>query len=200
MTINWNFPAPRPGLPGAMDRFIGPGATRAELALQFGLPTLAAIAASFHASYVVSGWSWLQYAVCFVLAFDTAGGVITNATSTAKRWYHRSGQGFTQHFGMVSLHLFHLFIVAWLYLSLDLSWFAITGACLLVSAAIVLTVPQYLQRPVAVTSYACALLLSIYILRQPAGLEWFLPLFYLKLLVSHLPKEEPYRPPSGGAS
>jgi hypothetical protein len=31
-------------------------------------------------------------------------------------------------------------------------------------------------------------------LPQPQGLEWFLPLFYLKLLVSHLPTEEPYRP------
>lgn len=196
--IDWNFPAPRPGLAGSLDRFIGPGATRAELALQFGLPTLAAIGAALHAHHAVGGWSWLQYAVCFMLAFDIAGGVVTNATSTAKRWYHRRGQGFQQHFRMVSLHLFHLVIVAWLYLSLDLSWFAVTGAFLLVSAAVVLAVPQYLQRPVAVTVYACALLLSIYVVRQPPGLEWFLPLFYLKLLVSHLPKEEPYRSSSGG--
>lgn len=196
MTINWNFPPPRRGLAGALDRFIGPGATPAELTLQFGLPTLAAVAAPLHAVHVVVHWSWLQHVACCILAFDTAGGVITNATSTAKRWYHRRGQGFKQHLGMVSLHLIHLFVVAWLYLSLNLAWFAIASACLLVSASIVLAVPQYLQRPVAVTAYACALLLSMYVLRQPAGLEWFLPLFYLKLLVSHLPVEEPYRPAS----
>jgi hypothetical protein len=196
MAINWNFPSPRPGLAGALDRFIGPGATRAELALQFGLPALAAIAAPLYASRVVESWSWLQYAVCCILAFDTAGGIITNATSSAKRWYHRTGRGFKQHFGMVSLHLLHLLLVSWLYLSFDIWWFAITGAYLLFSATIVLSVPQYLQRPVAVTVYACALLMSIYVLSQPTGLEWFLPLFYLKLLVSHLPKEEPYRPTS----
>lgn len=31
----------------------------------------------------------------------------------------------------------------------------------------------------------------------PTGLEWLLPLFYFKLLVSHLPKEAPYRPAPG---
>jgi hypothetical protein len=41
---------------------------------------------------------------------------------------------------------------------------------------------------------APVLLISMYLLRQPKGLEWFLPLFYLKLLVSHLTKEEPCSP------
>jgi hypothetical protein len=196
MAINWNFPSPRPGLAGSLDKFIGPGATRAELMLQFGLPALAAIAAPLYASHVVWSWSWLQYAVCCILAFDTAGGIITNATSSAKRWYHRAGQGFKQHFGMVSLHLLHLLVVSWLYLAFDVRWFLVSGGYLLVAAAVVLWVPQYLQRPVALIVFGCALLISLYVLPQPVGLEWFLPLFYLKLLVSHLPKEEPYRPPS----
>jgi hypothetical protein len=68
------------------------------------------------------------------------------------------------------------------------------GRYLLVAAALVLWVPQYLQRPVALVAFSCALLISLYVLQQPVGLEWFLPLFYLKMLVSHLPKEEPYRP------
>jgi hypothetical protein len=57
-----------------------------------------------------------------------------------------------------------------------------------------LVVPLYLRRPVALAVYAGVLLISIYVLPQPEGLEWFLPLFCLKLLVSHLPKEEPNRP------
>lgn len=119
MPINWHFPSPRRGLAGVLDRFIGPGATRAEVALQFGVPGLAAIAAPIYASQVVTAWSWLQYSVCCILAFDIAGGVITNATSTAKRWYHRAGQGFKQHLGMVCLHLLHLLIVSSLYLAFD---------------------------------------------------------------------------------
>lgn len=194
MKIDWNIPSPRSGLSGALDKFVGPGATNAELALQFSLPVLAAIAAPLHASRVVEHWSWLQYAACCVLAFDVVGGIVTNATSSAKRWYHRSGQGFEQHIGFVSLHLLHLGAVSWLYLSLDIGWLVMASAILLISAVIVLSVPQYLQRPVALAVYAGALLMAMYGLARPTGLEWFLPLFYLKLLVGHLPTEEPYRP------
>jgi len=42
--------------------------------------------------------------------------------------------------------------------------------------------------------YVGSLLITLYGLEQPIGLEWFLPTFYIKLLLSHLPKEEPYRP------
>jgi hypothetical protein len=194
MTIDWKFPPPRRGLAGALDRFVGPGATTAELALQTVLPLLAAIAAVYHASRTVARWDWIEYAVCGALAFDVVGGIVTNATSSAKRWYHRAGQGVRQHLGFVSLHLLHLLVVSSLYLSFDLEWFAITGGYLLSASAIELAVSQYLQRPVALALYACALLVCLYLIRPPPGLEWFLPLFYLKLLVSHLPREEPYRP------
>lgn len=196
MAIHWKAPPPRSGPAGALDRFVGPGATRAELTLQLVLPVLAAIAAPLYASRAVGSWSWFQYAICCALAFDTAGGIITNATSSAKRWYHRAGQGFKQHIGLVSIHLLHLLVVSWLYLAFDVAWLVSAGAYLLFSALVVLAVPQYLQRPVALAAYACALLIALYVLVQPAGLEWFLPLFYLKLLVSYLPKEEPYRPSS----
>lgn len=194
MAIDWKIPPPRRGFAGAIDRFIGPGATKAELAIQYTIPVLAAIAAPIYASRVVEHWSWLQYVVCCVLALDIAGGVITNATSTAKRWYHRRGQGFRQHFGFVCIHLLHLLIVSWVYLAFNVPWLLIAGIYLLVSSALVLSVPQYLVRPVALVAFACALLMSMYVLPNPVGLEWFLPLFFLKLLVSHLPKEEPYRP------
>jgi hypothetical protein len=42
--------------------------------------------------------------------------------------------------------------------------------------------------------YAGSVLLSLYALAPPPGMEWFLPLFYLKLLVSHLPPEHACRP------
>lgn len=198
MAINWNFPPPRPGFAGAWDKFVGPGATRAEMALQLVIPAIAALVAPLYASRIVEDWSSTQYIICCALAFDIAGGVATNATSSAKRWYHRLGQGFKQHFGMASLHLIHIIVASWLYLGLDIAWILIAGGYLLAAAAVILAVPQYLQRPTTLISYAYGLLISIYVLRQPQGLEWFLPLFYLKLLVSHLPKEEPYRPVESG--
>ncbi len=198
MTINWETPPPRSGIAGAWDRFVGPGATRAELALQLVIPVVAALAALLHATRTTEHWSWLHYVVGGVLAFDIAGGVVTNATSAAKRWYHRAGQGFWQHLGFVALHLLHLLLVSWLYLGFDFAWIVIAGGYLLCASAVILSVPQYLQRPVALTAYGGALLTSLYVLAPPVGLEWFLPLFYLKLLVSHLVKEEPYRPATRG--
>ncbi len=194
MSINWQHPSPRSGLAGAWDKFIGPGATRSEILLQVFIPLIAAVVAPLYASRVADSWSLAQYIVCAVIALDITGGIITNATSSAKRWYHRAGQGFKNHFGFVSLHLIHLVMVSWLYLELDFVWIVVSGGYLLISAVLVLLVPQYLQRPTTLVCYTCALLISIYVLQKPEGLEWFLPLFYLKLLISHLPKEEPYRP------
>ena len=194
MPIIWDYPEPRSGLKGAWDKFIGPGPTRAELLMQLIIPLAAAVAAALYAWRWVEGWTLVQRVVSVLLAIDISGGIVTNATSTAKRWYHRQGQGFRNQFGFVALHLLHLVVVSWLYLSLDTPWVVVSGGDLLISTLVILLVPQYLQRPTAMTAYACALVISIYVLRQPDGLGWFLPLFYLKLLVSHLPKEEPYRP------
>jgi len=193
MAVHDEVPSPRRGLAGALDRIAGPGATRPELALQLVLPAIAAALAPLHAASVAEGWSTPRFVVCALLAFDVVGGIITNSTSSGKRWYHRAGRRFVHHFGFVSLHLLHLALVSWLYLELDLVWLAITGAYLLGAAAVVVCAPLYLQRPIALAAYTVALLLSG-ALRAPVGLEWFLSLFYLKLLVSHLPKEQPYAP------
>ncbi|NGP53539.1 hypothetical protein [Thioalkalivibrio sp. XN8] len=196
METEQQLPNPRKGLPGILDRFAGPGATPAELALQFLLPLVAAGAAVAYAALAVGAWSGVQYVLCALLAFDIVGGIITNATSSGKRWYHRAGQGFSRHFGFVMLHLGHLAIVSWLFLTLDLLWLVTTGMYLLIASLTIILVPLYLQRPVALVMYAGSIPLALYVLASPPGLEWFLPLFYLKLLVAHLPREEAYRPES----
>lgn len=195
--IDWTYPQPRAGLAGVLDKLIGPGATRAERLLQILVPSVAAIAAPLYAATMGQSWSWVQYLLCMVLAFDLVGGVVTNATSSAKRWYHRNGQGFAQHVGFTAAHLLHLLLVAWLYLDNDWTWAAIAGGYLLAAADLILMVPVYLQRPTALILYLGGLVVGLWLLPTPPGLDWFLPVFYLKLLVSHLPREEPYRPVTG---
>lgn len=194
MRSEQELPSPREGMPGLLDRFVGPGATPAELALQFVLPLGAAVAAVAYASHAIESWTVIQYMLCAVLAFDIVGGIITNSTSSGKRWYHRTGQGFPQHFGFVMLHLGHLAIVSWLFLTFDLLWLVTAGIYLLIAGLAIILSPLYLQRPVALVMYAGSVLLALYVLASPPGMEWFLPLFYLKLLVAHLPREEAYRP------
>lgn len=191
--IDWTYPEPGKGLIGSLDRFIGPGATRAEIALELGVAFVAAIAVPAYALWAGLGWSWLQLAVAAVLAFDIAGGVATNATASAKRWYHREGQGFWQHFAFTAVHL-HPLIVAWLFLGMDWAFFGIVYGYLVLAAAAVLLTPLYLRRPVALTLYCGGLAVGLYALSPTPGLEWFVPLFYLKLLVSHILREEPYAP------
>lgn len=187
-------PVPREGWRGQLDRLIGPGATPAEIGLQLVPSVIAAIAAPLYALTLPIAWTSWQLAAIAILGFDLVGGVLTNATAAAKRWYHRPGQGWQQHMAFVFVHLFHIGLVALLFRGSDGLFFASVSIYLLLAAGLILVSPLYLQRPIALGLYGLALLGDRYFLVPTPGLEWFLPLFFLKLLVSHLLNETPYRP------
>ena len=187
-------PTPRSGWPGQLDRLIGPGATPAELMLQLVPSVGAAIAAPLYASTLAIDWNPWQLGLITILGFDLVGGVLTNATAAAKRWYHRPGQGWRQHMGFVCVHLVHIGLVALLLRGGDWLFFAGVSSYLLLAAGLILASPLYLQRPVALGLYGLALLGDRYVFVPTPGFEWFLPLFFLKLLVSHLLHETAYQP------
>lgn len=190
---NWQYPPPRRGLAGQWDRFVGPGMTRAELLLILGVSLGAAALMALYAVLGGLGWNAAQVILSAIIALDLAGGVATNATSTAKRWYHREGQGAAQHFGFVALHVIHPLLLMALFRPGDWAFVAVVYGYLLLAAAIILRVPLYLQRPLALTLLVGGILVNAYAVVPTAGLEWFVPVLYLKLLVSHLLREEPYR-------
>lgn len=194
--VNWAYPAPK----DALDRFIGPGATRAEVALQLIPPCV--MAAGLLGVAIVNDWGWsvVQLVVAGVLALDLVGGVITNATSAAKRWYHREGQGFRQHMIFILIHVLQPALVV---LFFDAgTWPFLLGSFgyLVVASALILLTPLYLQRPLAALLLIVGFLLALYALPAPPGFEWFLPVYYTKLLSSHLLREEPYRPVTEASS
>ncbi|MGH3089389.1 MAG: hypothetical protein ACRDSJ_19015 [Rubrobacteraceae bacterium] len=186
-------PSPRQGVIGLWDRFIGPGATRAENALILLWAALCTAGVVAYALTADLGWSALQLAVVALLAFDIGGGVPANAANCAKRWYHRPGQGFRELFGFPLIHV-HPFALALVFPGFGWGVAAVIYVYLLVAAAVILLAPLYVKRPVAFVLYSVALLGSLYALGVPAGLEWFAPLFFLKLLVAHLLPGEAYRP------
>lgn len=188
------LPVPRAGVLGVLDRFIGPGATSAEIVLQLVPSVLAAIAAPTYALSLPITWTPWQLGLLALFGFDLSGGVLTNATNAAKRWYHRPGQGWRQHLLFVASHLFHIGSVALFFRGGDWAFFGSVSAYLLLAAGLILSVPLYLQRPIAFGLYGLSLIGSFYLLTPMPGLEWFLPLFFLKLLVSHLLNETAYRP------
>lgn len=192
--IDWNYPRPRPGFAGAIDKFFGPGTTKAEGWLQGFISVGAAVAMVLFALWRDFQWSPIQFVLATWLAFDIVGGIVTNATSSAKRWYHRDGQGFGDHFGFIAFHVVYIILVSWLFRSMDWLYLFVMSAYLLVSAYVILKSPLYIRRPVAFSVFVIAYLIDAYIFVPTPGLEWFIPFLILKLLVSHALREEPYRP------
>lgn len=184
---------PRPGASGLWDRLIGPGATRAESAIAVLFAVLCAATVVAYALLANLGWSALQVAVVALFALDIGGGVPANASNSGKRWFHRPGQGFREHLGFALAHV-HPFALALLFPGFGWGTAAVVYAYLLAATTVVLLPPLYLERPVAFVLYGVSLLVGLYVLDVPPGLEWFVPLFFLKLLVAHLLPEESYRP------
>ena len=194
MSASKNYLSPRPGLPGLLDRITGPKATTSELLIQFIPPTIFAVAAPIYAQDLSIDWNLGQLGLISLLGFDLGGGILTNATSSAKCWFHREEQTWQNHLAFVSIHLFHIFLVALLFRNSDWSFFWIVSSYLMTASVLIVRTPLYLQRPVALGFYTLALLGNLYLFDPTSGLEWFLPLFFLKLLVSHLLHETPYQP------
>lgn len=194
MKISWELPAFRRGIWGSIDRLIGPGATKAEKNIQLYPPFLFAAGVVAFGLYTQVEWSIWQYVIIALLALDMFGGVITNATSAAKRWFFREGEGFKQHMTFVALHLLQTAAFSWAFLDFNLMWIAGVYGILLVGSIIVLKTSLYLQRPVAMMIYIATLFLSLYVFETVPYLEWFLPVLFFKILVSHVLREEPYQP------
>ncbi|MFP4376828.1 MAG: hypothetical protein ACLFP4_07265 [Spirochaetales bacterium] len=178
---------------GALDRLTGPGAHSAELWLQFVAATLGALGAAWWYYAATEGSIWLALLAGF-LGFDIAGGVVTNATSTAKRWFHRPGRGFSHHFAFQLVHLVHIALLAFVFDLGNWRFFALVAGTLVIGSLLTLASPLFLKRPVAMTAYGVAIVTLPLLVSAPIGVEWFLPLFFLKLFVAHLVPEESYQP------
>lgn len=196
MKISWTPPKPRPGLAGTWDKFIGPGATDAELWLQLGggLALTAVLTLPLISQRNALNWSTGQWLIFLLFAFDLSGGILTNATATAKRWYHRPGQRFIDHFGFVAVHGLHLLLVSWLFRDGDWVFVAVYYGYLLLGTAVILRSSLHLKRPIALLIYSGSLLLNSSYILPTTGLGWFIPFFFLKLLVAHLLPEAPFEP------
>lgn len=183
--MNPRTSAPRPGLAGAWDRLAGPGATRAEnglnLAWAIGFAAFVAIQARMRGV----DWTGLQWGLAIVFAVDLAGGVTMNASPAARRWWHRAGQGPRAHLGFALAHV-HPFLVSMVFPAL--AWRAAAGiyGFMLGATALVLALPHRLRRPAAHALFATGLMLGLLAWPRLPGLEWFAPIYLLKLVLAHL--------------
>ncbi|MGY0233244.1 hypothetical protein [Longispora urticae] len=196
LRVDWHIPPDT----GWLDRFMGPGKSRAESLVEYvgGACCVALLAAYCWRN--ADGLSWLQLTVIGVLALDLVGGVLTNATNAAKRWYHRtpSPRG---RLTFVAAHVLHLAAVAFVVLPdgtgtlpglpTGTGWFLANAALLLTGAVLIERAAPHLRRPVAMSAYMVAVLVNLLAFPVPAVLAWFAAFFFLKLLVCHLVPEAP---------
>ena len=193
--IDWKCPPPRKGLKGFIDRLFGPGATTAEYILQLGFAIAMAVIMLLYVLLAKLPWNIIQIIVPVYLAFDICGGIATNATSSAKRWWHRKERRtWKKDAQFLAAHFYMPLLITLAFFPRDWSFFIISYGYLLFAGFIIAATTLYLRRAVSLMFYAGALILSLYAIPLQQGLIWFLPLFYLKLLVSYLNVEEPYRP------
>ncbi len=180
-------PQPRTGPLGLVDEFIGPGATTNELLLQVVPLPFAAYFGWWGARD--EGYGVGRAFAAAMLALDLVGGVATNSTDSAKRWYHREGQGVGAHMCFVVPHIAHVFLVAWLFRSNDWRWALLVAAYLVIAALVICVVARDVRRTVALLAYALGVWVDTVNGGAGAGVRWFVPLLYLKLLVAHLVDE-----------
>lgn len=171
-------PAPSSRLVSIFRRLSGPDATTQEAAVwlagTLGITAVAAVVAVSRSP----GWSALQWVLAMGIAFDFSGGVVTNATSAAKRSFHRSGR--TRSRALFYAAHVHPLVLP---LAFSASWTAAAAlyAGMLAAAALVELAPRAVAQPVAFAAVAAGLFLACGA-EWPIGLEWFAPVYLLKLV------------------
>ncbi|MFE2294959.1 hypothetical protein [Streptomyces sp. NPDC059452] len=134
-------------------------------------------------------YSGLSLIVIGVVAFDLFGGTVVNATRSAKRRFHRPGRTSRHHFAFVAAHV-QPFVLA---LSVPgFGWLpaGILYVLTLGGAAVILTVPAELRRPVAFAVSALAITAASAWVAVPGALAWLAPVLVIKLLLAHLLPDE----------
>ncbi len=148
----------------------------------------------------VVDWNVGQLVLVLVLAIDVGGGAVCNSLNSAKRFYHSSlklNEGYwvailKQKMVFVLLHI-HTIIV-WIIFQPN-SWVhgVLWYLLLLLFALILQKTPLYIRRPISILLIMIAILTNYYLIEPVPGLEWLVPLLFIKILYGRLVQEEPYR-------
>lgn len=177
----------RPGLLGAWDKIVGPGASLSEtLATLFAMAAAAALARWAALAFGPPSWPWWTWLVVLLLASDLGGGLVANALPATKRWYHRPGTLARSHLGFAAVHM-HAFVLAWL-APQQMPWLAaaLLYAVMLAGSVLVLIMPRAIRLGVAYTVVACGTVVIARYLPLASPLGWVPLVLLLKIVAGHI--------------
>jgi hypothetical protein len=153
-------------------------------------------------------WAWWQVGLAMLIAADVGGGMVANSLNSCKRYYHTPARSDAPRYvrflkaplAFAALHVYPL-LVSLLFRGGPWWYGGFWYAYVLGWSALVLRLPLYLHRPVAMLGVLAALLLNATLVPVVPGFTWLAPALVLKVVLAHLVREEPYRPdPSPGES
>ncbi|NOZ72003.1 MAG: hypothetical protein GXP38_08820 [Chloroflexi bacterium] len=196
ININWVYS-------GKTDFLLGTGATRAEQLLAWVTSLAGVVLYIYFYLEDALSWTWWQYLLAAIIAFDVVGGVVANSLNSCKRFYHTPPKSeeppytavFKNHLVFSALHV-HPLVIALVYGNGDYFNGVFWYVTLLIATLVILKAPLYLQRPLSFFAIIMSLLLNLYVVAPIRGFEWFVPALFMKIVYGHLVREEPYRPPS----
>lgn len=181
--------APRPGPSGPArpwDRMTGSGADRSA--------TIAIIAATVFAILLAIGaaigaevsWRWWQWLLVLALSADLGSGLVANALTTTKRWYHRPHVAEWRRIAFTGLHL-HLPLLALAIpdaIGMLAAWLGYLW--LVGGATALLAVPDRLRLGVAICLTLLGTVLLARLIPLTGAIGWMPLALMLKLLVGHM--------------
>lgn len=166
---------------------IAPGASAAEINLCFLAAGVgAALAAIGAAGAGLAPWS---IAVLAVVAFDLVGGAVVNATTAAKRHFHRPDRGHWHQLAFVAAHV-QPFLLALAVPGFGWAAAGVGYGLALAGAVAVLAASPRLRRPLAFAITALGGVTALLVAPVPAFLAWVTPVLLIKLLLGHILPEE----------
>lgn len=192
--IDWSYA-------GKPDYSAGTGATSTERFLPIAAGVALALWLAFDVWRSETPWGWGARALGLLVAFDIGGGAVANGLNTCKRFYGtpaKPDEGWPARllknhllFAMAHIHALVVWAVwapaAWI---VGLGWYGLLIAATLVTLA----TPLYLRRPVAMALVGLAIVLNGLPSASLPHLAWLQPLLFLKIVLGHSVREEPYRP------
>jgi len=191
--IDWNYS-------GKPDALMGTGAARAEKVLAYSAGLLVPLALILLGFKGYVQWAWWQWIIALAIGADISAGAVANALNSCKRFYHSPLQPGEEKYRLVknpvlfsAMHIYPL--IVWLVFDRANWIFGVVWYTLLVLCAwLVGQVPLFLRRPAAVMIIVFVLLVNAYLIQPIPGFEWLAPLLFIKIVLSHAVREEPYRP------
>jgi len=192
--IDWNYSGPP-------EPWMGTGATRSERLLATSAGLLVPLILVYFAASGYVTWPWWEFLIAGLIGADVGAGAVANALNSCKRFYHspvkNEESGLTalaqQPMFFAAFHIYPL-LAGIIFGPWDLYYGFVWYMAMLASGLLILRAPLYLRRPAAVMLVCTAILINAYLLPCPRGFEWLVPLLFIKILLGHMVREEPYRP------